>query len=386
MQNSPLLVTKMSPVKNINSAINQEPSKAQSNSFENMLSKRVKQNETQAKAIKNGNANKASTSKGKSSIKGDDQQTKAGTPVDTQLLAREDTKKRLDDVTDVKVTIDPPQEARILQAPLSNIAQASQVATQNATEVIEADGFEPLERLVVDSDVVADDKTAEDDNRLQRNATQNQPLKADNEKLNPRFANGLATETKSQAVDEIQTETNIKGLTDVAAMSLQAGAAKPAATLVLPSSPLQAGASNMLNSSPGKAGWTDAVSQKVVWMVGATEHSATLTLNPKDLGPLQVIINVNNEKADATFISENPEVRKALEDGMSSLRNAMGQAGVELGQANVNTSKQHQGFQQANKEGAARQGNGTNAGLEGEKIVNQPVNTRVSNGLVDTFV
>ena len=66
----------------------------------------------------------------------------------------------------------------------------------------------------------------------------------------------------------------------------------------------------MIQAYPGKTGWNEAISQKIVWMVGASEQSATLTLNPKDLGPLQVVIQVNNEKADATFISENPEVRK----------------------------------------------------------------------------
>lgn len=147
---------------------------------------------------------------------------------------------------------------------------------------------------------------------------------------------------------------------------------------------MQSGSSNVIDAYPGKAGWDQAISQKVVWMVGATEQSATLTLNPPDLGPLQVVINVNNEKADTTFISENPEVRKALEDGIPALRDLMNQAGVQLGQANVSTGSQQQEFQHAEKARAIAQSKNMGTSRETEPQVTSAI-ARVKNGLVDTF-
>jgi flagellar hook-length control protein FliK len=148
---------------------------------------------------------------------------------------------------------------------------------------------------------------------------------------------------------------------------------------------LQSASSNFIQPSPGKAGWDQAISQKVVWMVGAAEQTATLTLNPPDLGPLQVVINVNNEKADTTFISENPDVRRALENGIPALRGLLDQAGVQLGQANVSTSQQQQAFQQAEK-GRAQQ---SLVNDNTTKPIETPVSTRTisrtNNGLVDTF-
>ncbi len=113
----------------------------------------------------------------------------------------------------------------------------------------------------------------------------------------------------------------------------------PAATV--PASFLPS-AANSIPSYFGSAGWTREVSQQVVWMVAGSDQSATFTLNPPDLGPLQVVIHVNNQTANATFISDNPDVRQALLDGVQVLRDMMGQSGIALGQANVSSQDRQQ--------------------------------------------
>ena len=162
---------------------------------------------------------------------------------------------------------------------------------------------------------------------------------------------------------------------------------QPAAQVNTATTTQQVGSTNNISAYPGKTGWDQAISQKVVWMVGAGEQSATLTLNPPDLGPLQVVIQVHNDQADTTFISDNAEVRQALQDGMSNLRDKMSESGLQLGQANVSSGEQsQQQFQQAAQQRlSAAQRNGANAVQSTEK--NGAVNNivRVSNGLVDTF-
>ncbi len=148
----------------------------------------------------------------------------------------------------------------------------------------------------------------------------------------------------------------------------------------------QVGSVNTINAYPGKAGWDQAISQKVVWMVGAGEQSATLTLNPPDLGPLQVVINVNNDMVDTTFMSDNAEVRQALQDGMSNLRDKMSESGIQLGQANVSSGRQsQQEFQQATQNRPTSQHSNAQA-LPVEKIASTNTVIRTGNGLVDTFV
>jgi flagellar hook-length control protein FliK len=136
----------------------------------------------------------------------------------------------------------------------------------------------------------------------------------------------------------------------------------------------------------GSAGWDQAVGQKVTWMVSGGIQSATLSLNPPDLGPLQVVLSVNNSQADATFTTAQPEVKQALEAAMPRLREMMEQAGIQLGQATVNTGmpNQHQGQgQQANKSSSGR-----SFGDDGEDevlAVTTPVTGSSGLGLVDTF-
>ena len=148
----------------------------------------------------------------------------------------------------------------------------------------------------------------------------------------------------------------------------------------------QVASANYIQASPGKTGWDQAISQKIVWMVGAEQQSATLTLNPPDLGPLQVVIHVHNDQADATFISDNAEVRQALQDGMDNLRDKMSESGIQLGQANVNSGQQaQQQFQQSmqNRQSSPMALANTSLGLE--KTTQASTLARVSNGLVDTF-
>lgn len=98
-----------------------------------------------------------------------------------------------------------------------------------------------------------------------------------------------------------------------------------------------------LTPQVGSQGWDQALGQKIVWMVAGSQQSATLTLNPPDLGPLQIVLNVNNDQADATFFSTQPEVRQALETALPKLREMMNEAGIQLSDATVssNTSNHH---------------------------------------------
>lgn len=101
-------------------------------------------------------------------------------------------------------------------------------------------------------------------------------------------------------------------------------------------------ASNQLHARVGSQGWDNQLGQKVVWMVRGGEQSATLTLNPPDLGPLQVVLNVSNDQASVAFMAAQPEVREALEQALPKLRETMGDAGIKLGDASVSAGSQDQ--------------------------------------------
>lgn len=148
----------------------------------------------------------------------------------------------------------------------------------------------------------------------------------------------------------------------------------------------QLGSSNQIHAYPGKTGWDQAISQKIVWMVGAAEQTATLSLNPPDLGPLQVVINVSNQMADTTFISNNAEVRQALQDGIANLREKMAESGIQLGQANVNSGgRPQQDFSNTGPHSQSLRLSELDASTSLSSTNQTTRHVQVNNGLVDTF-
>jgi flagellar hook-length control protein FliK len=95
--------------------------------------------------------------------------------------------------------------------------------------------------------------------------------------------------------------------------------------------------SDKITARVGTPAWDQSLSQKIVWMSNNAQQTASLTLNPPDLGPLQIVLSVNNDQANATFIAAQPEVRLAIEAAMPKLREMMSDAGIQLGQANVSS-------------------------------------------------
>ena len=133
--------------------------------------------------------------------------------------------------------------------------------------------------------------------------------------------------------------------------------------------------------------WNQSLGQQVVWMVNGDVQTASLNLNPPELGPLQITLNVSNNQASANFVAVQPEVRQALEDAMPRLREMLGEAGIELGNANVSTgTPQQQGFE--SELGSGSGASWTNGLVEEDVPVveNTPVMAVRRQGLVDTFV
>jgi flagellar hook-length control protein FliK len=173
--------------------------------------------------------------------------------------------------------------------------------------------------------------------------------------------------------DAIQTSSGV--------FSMPAQASVPTAANAVASA-------NEIKAAPGSPAWDQAVGNKIVWMVGNTEQSASLTLNPPDLGPLQVIIKMQNDQASATFISAHHEVRQALEAAIPTLRNMMNDAGISLGQTTINMGNpQQQNFQDTGNGQAANQtADMTSEAMTGlSSSAEPPLVKRVSSGLVDTF-
>lgn len=154
-----------------------------------------------------------------------------------------------------------------------------------------------------------------------------------------------------------------------------------------------AGAADRLSARVGTDAWENQVGQKIVYMAGSEEQTASLTLNPPDLGPLQVVLSVSNDQASVTFSANQEEVRQALEDALPRLREMMSESGIALGNATVNAGMPdgRQGQEQAARNAGGFGSNGRGRGESGNTVEDataRPV-TRTAilgdRGMVDTF-
>ncbi|MES2319306.1 MAG: flagellar hook-length control protein FliK [Pseudomonadota bacterium] len=172
-------------------------------------------------------------------------------------------------------------------------------------------------------------------------------------------------------------------LAAVAATPLQAAAFAPL------QGSSAADAADRIAARVGTPAWDNQVAQKIVWMVAGKEQSATLTLNPPDMGPMQVVLSVTNDQATVTFAAAQPEVRQALLDAMPKLREMMGENGIALGNASVHDGssgqQQAQGEAQGRNGGAPGQGPSGSAAEAEARVAARPPRTGESPGLVDTF-
>jgi flagellar hook-length control protein FliK len=124
-------------------------------------------------------------------------------------------------------------------------------------------------------------------------------------------------------------------------------------------------------------------------MVAGAEQSASLTLNPPDLGPLQVVLNISNSTANATFVAAQPEVRQALEAAMPRLRDMLGDAGIQLGQATVSSGMQQNQDNtqaQASQRGLGSAGHARGDVADTQIHVSRGRAVSAGSGLIDTFV
>lgn len=132
--------------------------------------------------------------------------------------------------------------------------------------------------------------------------------------------------------------------------------------------------------------WASDFGQKIVWLAANDKQSAQITLNPAQMGPIEISLNVDKGNATASFVSVNADVREAIESALPRLREMFASAGIELGQTNVSAESFKQQADNGSR-GTARVG-ADNAILAAESTGTVSASafvTRHGSGMVDLF-
>lgn len=128
----------------------------------------------------------------------------------------------------------------------------------------------------------------------------------------------------------------------------------------------------------GSAAWADEIGSRMTMMVDQGKHTASLRLSPEHLGPLEIRIAVNDDKASVWFGAANADTRTAIENALPRLREMFASQGLSLADANVSREPPRQ----QPTPGAQTSSSGGFAAEEGS-VANTSVQVRL--GLLDAY-
>ena len=139
---------------------------------------------------------------------------------------------------------------------------------------------------------------------------------------------------------------------NIAAETVNTAASAATSTQQASNASANAQISSKLETPLHSSNWTQDFGEKIVWMAKNDHQSAQLNINPPQLGPVQITLQINGDQASAIFASPHPEVRQAIESSLTQLKEMLSSAGINLGQTDIGANLAQQNrdtpFQSAN--------------------------------------
>ena len=114
----------------------------------------------------------------------------------------------------------------------------------------------------------------------------------------------------------------------------QAGAVSPTATPTGQNAP--ATPTTMTLQTPvNQEGWDRALGERVAWMAKDGMQEARIQLHPRNMGPIEVRLSVNQDQASVHFTAQHGMTRDAIEQAMPRLREMLADQGLNLADSEV---------------------------------------------------
>ena len=133
------------------------------------------------------------------------------------------------------------------------------------------------------------------------------------------------------------------------------------------------------------AKWADNLAGRVSYMLANSQQSAQISLNPAELGPIEVKVNMQNDQASVNFFAHNAGVRDAIEEAFPRLREMLNENGVNLSQSSVSDQSLSEHREQGQLAGQEQDQYPYSEGNPAEDSA-QESTTSLTVGLVDHFV
>lgn len=126
--------------------------------------------------------------------------------------------------------------------------------------------------------------------------------------------------------------------------------------------------------------WSNEFAEQVVWLGQQELKNAVIKINPQELGPLEISINMIKDSASITINSHSAQVREVLDQSLPRLREMMMQQGLNLAEVHIGSD--------SNSQTSTRQDSKSQefhfSEIEEESILTSPTKS-LSKGIIDYF-
>ncbi|MBC3872288.1 flagellar hook-length control protein FliK [Undibacterium flavidum] len=270
-----------------------------------------------------------------------------------------------------------------------NPVTESKLSNTTIAPILSTMGEKPSTEKAVNNMSIAATEGSKDlsnQHKIAEVSQKSQDFATSNSADNAQFAKDLSTQLTRERQDIVKF-TSTESQNELAIKPLATTPTAPA-----PAEVISTVMSEHIAPRVASKGWDQALGQKIVWMVAGGEQTAQLTLNPPDLGPVQVVLSISDNFVDASFVSSHLDVREAIEAAAPKLREMMDNAGISLSGFSVSADSS-QSSQSFNSSYAENRASNNGRGFVGNSAANE-INTALSvptqtnsrdSGLVDTF-
>ena len=151
------------------------------------------------------------------------------------------------------------------------------------------------------------------------------------------------------------TTDALKSLSSSASRTVESVSAGPVATGRILNSAVQSPVPTNMQNALVNREWAGELGQRLMMMVSSKIQSAQIQLNPRDMGPIDIKVSMQQDQANVVFSTQVSQTKEALELALPRLRemfeeNGLGLADVDVQQQDANES--HQG--QAQQDGSSQ--------------------------------
>ncbi|MEL4014734.1 flagellar hook-length control protein FliK [Dryocola clanedunensis] len=191
-----------------------------------------------------------------------------------------------------------------------------------------------------------------------------------------KFAVKTPAPAAQQAVDDaalpaatVDKESRDSAISNNTAPTVTATPALSSATVSTPvSTQIATPVAPQISAQLGSQEWQQAVSQQVTLFTRQGQQSAELRLHPEDLGQIQITLKLDDNQAQLQMTSPHGHVRAALEATLPTLRTALAESGIQLGQSSISSGGENfaQQQQQSGQQQASQRSAGSFPGPVGE--------------------